>query len=75
MFIIFCYRTNSNFLWYNINNLIILLGDNDSSISETEAEIDNISFYAENIVPNIGFFNSLKTTIDSITLVFPSPDR
>jgi hypothetical protein len=51
-----------------------LLGDDDSSASETEAEVDDVSLRAENAVPDAGLFNSPETAVDSTTPTLPSPD-
>jgi hypothetical protein len=58
---------------YGVDDLIVLLGDDDSSASE--AEVDDVSLRAESAAPGAGLFNSPETTVDSTTPAPPSsPD-
>jgi hypothetical protein len=65
----FYYRIDSNFLWYNIDNLIVLLGNNDLGIFKAKVNYSNL--YIKNVEPDTGYFNSLETLINLITLAPP----
>jgi len=53
----------SNLVWYDVDDAIVLVEDDDSSASEVEVE--NVSVRAV-CAPNAGFLSSLESAVESL---------